>query len=127
MLMVGIVVLIALALGYPWYSYKVSSYLFGEDVKAVAKELQAATDKAQRQAALVAQRRRVARVKVTGVADMPQPVVIANMAAASLNESRSTLCRQAALWLKRPLTGTTIRVQRYLGSKPAQDIGRLTC
>ena len=138
LLVIGIVVLIVLAVTYPWYSYKVTAYLFGEDIKAAtagleqqaaraSRELQAAQQRAQREAALAAQRRRVAQVKVAGVADMPQPVVIASMVTASLNESRDTLCRQASQWLKRPLAGTTIRVQRFLGERPAQDIGRLRC
>ena len=63
-------------------------------------------------------------MKVIGIAEMSELAVIAEMATATLSESRDTLCHQAGQWLKRALTVSAIRVQRHFRKNTAQDIGQ---
>ncbi|MDZ3822322.1 MAG: hypothetical protein U0S76_01835 [Pseudoxanthomonas sp.] len=135
----GVLVLVVLALAWPWYAWFVEDLLDRRRLALEAAQLDAAlAEQAEqaRQATVQAHRnrlarereRRVASVQVAGVSDAAEaPVVIARLGEASLEEARETLCRQAAEWLGRPISGSRLRVQRHNGDRPASDAGTLDC
>ena len=138
-LWIVVAIFLAVALAYPWYSYQVNAFLLAWDMEVAAREIARVTEEnlrdLQTQAALSAdasrseqRRRRIGSVKVKGLSDGPYgPVVIVEMGDASLEESQGTICRQASFWLKKKLSDTTLRVQRYRMNQPALDLGIVTC
>jgi hypothetical protein len=134
-----VVIFLSVALAYPWYAYKVDSYLLSRELEAAAREMARIADEnlkdAQREGAEAAerfkrdqQRRRIAKVRIRGVSDGPNgPVVIVDLGTASPVESDQAICRQATAWLKADLSGTTLNVQRYRINQPALDAGVVVC
>lgn len=135
----GVLVLVVLALAWPWYAWFVGDLLDRRRLALEAAQLEAAlaaqaeqarqASELARQGRLAREReRRVAAVRVAGVSDAADsPVVIARLGEASLEEARETLCRQAGEWLRRSASGTRLRIQRHNGSRPATDGGELRC
>ncbi len=136
---IGLVVFVAMALLYPWYSYWVQTHLLARDLQKAAEELgaqvrdetQAATGRMQRdqlQQRPAVDRRRVTSVQVIGaMATQGDPVVIVRMGDAGLSESAATICRQASRWLNRSTSGMTLHVQSQRGRLPAVTIGSVDC
>ena len=136
---IGLVVFIAVALLYPWYSYWVHSALMardmqqavqsmGEEVERGVQQMQAATAQQRQRTAAEARQARIAAVDVMGAtAASGGPVVIVRMGNASLDEAGETICAQAGRWLRAPVAGRTLRVQRHRGNAPALDLGRVRC
>jgi hypothetical protein len=136
---IGLVVFVAVALLYPWYSYWVQTHLLARDFQRAAGELgaqlrdetQAVTDRTHRdqlQRQAVVDRRRVTSVQVMGaMATQGDPVVIVRMGDAGLSESRATICRQASHWLNRSTSGMRLHVQSQQGRLPAATIGSIDC
>lgn len=135
----GVVVLVLIALAYPWYSYRVTTWLAARDLQAATAEMtrqaNAASERmnqqiqAQRTRQQVADtRRRIAAVRMMGATPSRNgPVVIVRMEQASLAEAEAEICRQAARWLGGPVDGKVLRVQRYRDRAPALDIGGIAC
>jgi hypothetical protein len=136
---IAIAVFLSVAIAYPWYSYRVNSYLLSREMEAAAREMARIADEtlkeAQREGAEAAerfkrdqQRKRIANVRIRGVSDGPKgPVVIVDLGTASPVESDQAICRQATAWLKANLSGTTLNVQRYRINQPALDAGVVVC
>ena len=136
---IGLVVFIAVALVYPWYSYWVHSTLMardmqlavqamGDEVERGVQQMQAATAQQRQRTAAEARQARIAAVDVMGAtAASGGPVVIVRMGNASLDEAGETICAQAERWLRAPVAGQTLRVQRHRGNAPALDVGRVRC
>ena len=136
---IGLVVFIAVALVYPWYSYWVHSTLMARDMQRAAQaigtevergvqQMQAATAQQRQRTAAQARQARVAAVDVVGAtAASGGPVVVVRMGDASLDEAGETICAQAGRWLRTPVAGRTLRVQRHRGNAPALDVGRVRC
>ena len=143
---IGVAIFLAVALAYPWYSYWVSTYLLGRDLKAATTQFQAESDKADAQlsasmartresnaadaqaAAEYEQRRQVAAVRVLGVSTGgAKPLVLVNLGNASLTDADEEVCRQASSWMRRELSGVTIRIHRFRGNQPAVDAGEVVC
>ncbi|HVI26765.1 MAG TPA: hypothetical protein VM576_11365 [Xanthomonadaceae bacterium] len=136
---IGLIVFVGVALAYPWYAYWVQSRLLARDLAAgvaqVEQQLSAADAEAARRLAdlqrarhAASQRARVQAVRVMGAyPGADRPTVIVQLGTATLEESGATICRQAAAWLGRPVSGTLLRVQQHRGSAPALDIGNIRC
>jgi hypothetical protein len=135
----GVLVLVVLALAWPWYAWFVGDLLdrrrlaldaagLEAELADVAERTRQASEQARRSRLARERERRVAAVQVAGVSDAPgAPVVIARLGEASLGEARETLCRQAADWLRRPVSGSRLTIQRHNGDRPATDAGILDC
>ncbi|MBX3726253.1 MAG: hypothetical protein KF823_10070 [Xanthomonadales bacterium] len=135
----GVLVLVVLALAWPWYAWFVEDLLDRRRLALEAAQMEAALAEQAEQARQASQQarqgrlarereRRVAAVQLAGVSDAADaPVVIARLGEASLEEAGETLCRQAGEWLRRPTSGIRLRVQRHNGSRPATDVGELRC
>lgn len=143
---IGLAAFVIIALVYPWYSYRVQTYMAARDLAAMSEALdaemkklseQAQTDahavrqeqarQAQAQRAAAA-RDRVARVKVMGATEGREgPIVVVNLGQAAVAESMLPICSQTSRFLGRPVAGESVRVQRYRGSQPALDAGRIRC
>lgn len=135
----GAAVLLAIALGYPAYSYQVQKRLAQRDVAAavtavagqvdaMSKELQRQTNEASRRSAAQALAQRQSGVVVSGTTIVGGTrVAIVQMGQASLAEAKEPICRQAAARFRQPLAGERLRVQRHRGSQPAVDEGTIVC
>lgn len=135
----GVLVLVVLALAWPWYAWFVEDLLDRRRLALDAAQLDAAlaeqaeqarqaSEQARRSRLARERERRVAAVRIAGVSDAADaPVVIARLGDASLEEARETLCIQAADWLRRPTSGIRLRIQRHNGNRPATDAGELRC
>lgn len=135
----GVLVLVVVALGWPWYAWFVEDLLdrrrlaveaarLEADLAEQAEQARQASEQARRSRLARERERRVAAVRIAGVSDAADaPVVIARLGDASLEEARETLCIQAADWLRRPTSGIRLRIQRHNGNRPATDAGELRC
>lgn len=135
---IGIVVFLAVALAYPWYSYWVQSRLLVKEleqgieeathqadaeVRRVKSAMEGRTAARTRQAAA----QRIAAVRVAGVShNRGMPVVVVKLGDASLAESKEVICLQAEEWLSEELSGKNIRVQKHRGNV-AVDVGTVRC
>lgn len=139
-------VFIAVALIYPWYSYRVQSYLVARDldvpVEQFVDEIEAASEEvlaeiARREQAAVRQaqvrrqsegRQRTAGVRVMGITDGRNGlVVVVDLGQASIGQAAAQICSQTERSVGRRLDGAAIRLQRYRGSQPALDAGKIRC
>lgn len=135
----GVLVLLVLVLAWPWYAWFVEDLLdrrrlaleaalLDAALAEQAEQARQASEQARRSRLARERERRIAAVQVAGVSDAPDaPVVIARLGEASLDEAREALCRQAADWLRRPTSGSRLRIQRHNGGRPATDAGTLDC
>lgn len=135
----GLVVFLAVAIAYPWYSYWVQSRLLAYEVttglQQVSDEFAAASAKRQQESARVEQahretatRERIAAVRVMGASESTTgPVVVVNLGQAGVGESTTQICQQAHFFLGRALHGERLRLQRYRGSQPTTDAGTVYC
>lgn len=135
----GLLVFLAVALAYPWYAFFVESWLTERMLAKAAldaqqmmveqgRQVQAAQRESARERRAESRAQRIAAVQVAGVSDNGgEPVVIVRLGSASLDESRARICAQAADWLRRPVAGTRLRIQRHNGDRPATDAGTLSC
>lgn len=134
----GLIVFVAVAIVYPWYSYKVHTYMLGRDMQAAAEAMEQEATKALEQANAEAARqraasaaadlqRRVSQVRIKGISGQSPPVVLVDLGRATLEEAEDVVCRQAAAWLRAPTSGRVLRVQRFRGSQPALEAGELVC
>jgi hypothetical protein len=134
----GVGVFLLVALIYPWYSYKVQAYLLGRDARngiqefaeAMEQETQAlAIQQAKdvRASSEQATERRIAAVRVMGISDGNPPLVVVEFGQSNMMEADETICRQAARWLRRPVDGSVIRVQRARSSGTSAQIQELAC
>ncbi len=135
----ALLVFVVVAAVWPWYAWFVQDYLDRRMMAAAAaqleaelgeqsRQLQRAQSRAQRARRAQARAQRIAVVKVAGVSDNgAEPVVIVRLGESSPDEARTTICRQAEDWLRRPTAGTRLRVQRHNGDQPAIDAGTLQC
>lgn len=141
---IGIFLLVALV--YPWYSNWVDYYLATRVLERVTEQLSAESGKQSarlsaqlqqsRQSALASQARyaarsqsdRVAGVRVMGVSDgAGKPLVIVDLGQSNIYEGHAEICRQAAMWLHRDVSGLVLRIQRHRSARPALDGGELAC
>jgi cation transport ATPase len=136
---IGILVFLAVAALYPWYSYRVQAMLLARELdeatEALEREAKRQASAAQRQLAnaaaaqqVLAEQRRVEQVRVMGASLVNgRPVVIVDMGHAGLPEAGPTICRQAASWLDRPVAGEQLQVRRHRGKAPAVGVGTIRC
>jgi hypothetical protein len=136
---IGLVVFVSVALLFPWYAYEVVMYALERDAtKALndfgietQKQVDAANKEAERRhsAALeFQQRQRVAGVRVMGVSSGGDlPTVLVSLGNSNTYEAERSICQQAGAWLKRNVSGMTLRLQRHRGNQPAADAGEITC
>ena len=136
---IGLAVFIAVALLYPWYSYWVQTHLLARDVKQATEaldsqlrhEIRGISEQVQQAAVrnqVATSGRRARGVRVMGaMATSSRPVVIVDMAEVTLAEGTAGICAQAPGWLGRPVSGVTLRVQRYRGRAPAESVGSVMC
>jgi hypothetical protein len=138
----GIAIFLLVALAYPWYSYWVQAHLMARDVRtgleaftgamdresdAVQGQAQVQVQVAGRESAEVAQRRRLAQVRVSGISEGDPPLVVVQLGRSNLSEADALICRQAEPWLKRELSGRVIRVQGIQASGRTGAIQQLIC
>jgi hypothetical protein len=134
----ALVAVILIALIWPWYVYRVNAHLLGEDLEEVGDQIDRDSRRLQQQAreqlqhanALTAERaltQRLARVRVRGVTDSRQPVVIVELGGSNLREARDVICRGAERMLRRSVAGLTLRIQAHRGREPALDAGSVRC
>lgn len=135
----GASIFLGTALLYPWYSYKVSSYLAAREMEvafeAVNAELKKVGDATQRQlevnasaAAAASLQQRIASVSVRGTSVVQgRRVVVVTLGTASLAEAQGTICSQAERSFRQPLSGERLRIQVSNGNRPARDAGTLVC
>ena len=136
---IGIVLFLAVAAVYPWYSYWVNAFLLTHELKVagreISRQLESATKEIEREFAAAqaqqqqtARRQRVEKVRVLGaIPSRKGPIVIVELGRTSLSEATDAVCREAGGMLGMAVTGTSLRVQRYRGSQPAMDIGTIHC
>ncbi|MGB0133343.1 hypothetical protein [Dokdonella sp.] len=136
---VAISVFLAVAFVYPWYLYWVDSVVatwrlsaFSEEMENIAAEVQAETRERTAKATEANRREqrhaRIAKVRVKGVSDGSNgPVAIVDLGSASLTESSATICRQTSAWLRKNMTGVSLKIQRYRLNQPALDAGTIDC
>ena len=140
---IGVAVFLGVALAHPFYAYQVQKRLAARDAAAafapareptstVASELTAAE---QRQAFIAAQQAAQSTpvpapkgaVVYGSTVVGKQKVVIADLGKSSLAEATPSLCQQAAALERVSVAGERVRVQRYRGAEPAEDIGEIVC
>lgn len=147
---IGVLLFLAVALAFPWYSYWVNAFLLTRDLEAaraefarsmekaeedMSRQLEAADQRARQQAAANAARReavarqgRVARVQVVGaIPSRSGPIAIVRLERATLSEAIPAICRDAGAMLGRSLAGESLQVQRHRGNDPALTIGEIRC
>jgi type IV secretory pathway TrbF-like protein len=134
------------ALIYPFYSYKVVTYLMARDVEEAMKPFvaevnasnrQVAAQQAQWSANAEAQNAanearnmadRIRSVQIKGVSNTQgQPLAIVDYGTARSAEIVGAVCEQASVWFHRDMSGQVIRIQRYRGGQPAIDDGTVGC
>lgn len=139
----GVAIFIAVALAYPFYSYHVQSQLMAREIASALTDASTQMDGMVRQAqrdsreiAMQAAARAAAQSAARRQGDVDLAgttmvggtrIVIVRLGQASLNEARASICRQAAASFNQQLAGERLRVQRHRGSRPAVDIGTVTC
>ena len=142
----GVGILLVVALVYPWYSSWVDYYLLTRGLEEATEQLKIESDRqgaavsaqlersrqaaqaSQAQYAEQSQQDRVAGVRVMGVSTGGgMPLVLVNLGSSNLHEADAEICRQAAAWLRRDLSGVVLRIQRHQGARPAIDTGQLAC
>jgi hypothetical protein len=138
----GVAIFLLVALAYPWYSYRVQAYLMARDMRAgfeaftgamnresdaVQAQAQLQVAQADRESAEVAQRRRLAQVRVSGISTGDPPLVVVQLGTSNLSEADALICRQAEPWLKRELSGRVIRVQGIHASGRTGTIQKVVC
>ncbi len=142
----GLVIFVAVALVFPWYSYWVQSRLVTRELETGLRQMSTALESAekraradaaqyQRASAQAAQVRRetsaserVAAVRVMGAKHGSNgPVAVVYFGSAGITESTERVCQQAGLFLGRSVTSEVLRVQRYRGNQPATDAGHIRC
>jgi hypothetical protein len=135
----ALLVFVAVALAWPWYAWFVHDYLDRRMMAAAAaqldaqlgeqtRQMQRAQSQARRSRLAEERARRIAAIQVAGVSDNgAEPVVIVRLGESSPEEARAAICGQAEHWLRRPIAGTRLRIQRHNGDQPASDAGALQC
>lgn len=134
----ALVAAILIALIWPWYNYKVNAHLLGQDLEATSDQMDRDSQRLQQQAreqrqqanALTAERaleQRLSHVRVRGVTDSRQPVVIVELGGSNPREARDVICRGAERMLRRSVAGLTLRIQAHRGREPALDAGSVRC
>lgn len=143
---IGLGVFILVALLLPWYAYEVVSYSIERDATKALNELgaelqevnkesdrqrAASVEYQQRQrnaAAELQLRKQIAGVRVMGVSSGGDlPTVLVSLGNSNIYEADTAICHQAAAWLKKNVSGTTLRLQQHRGNRPAMDAGEITC
>ena len=134
---IGVVVFLAVALAYPWYSYRVQSRLLAADVdRALAHAGQEAAQAAARAGAEFQHPQQAdapmgvppPRPRILGISEGAMArVIVADLDGASLADAQARLCRDAARWTRAPTRGRTFRVQAYRRSRPAIPAGSIRC
>lgn len=143
---IGLGVFILVALLFPWYAYEVVVYSMERDATKELNELGAEINEAnkqsqrqraasdeyqQRQRKATAElqlRQRIADVRVMGVSTGGNlPTVLVALGNSNIVEAHSTICQQAGKWLRKNVSGTSIRIQSHRGNKPAVDVGEIGC
>jgi hypothetical protein len=134
---IGTFILVALL--FPWYAYEVVSYSIERDATKALNdfgiETHKQTDAAEKEAARqhsaaleFQQRQRVAGVRVMGVSTGGDlPTVLVSLGSSNVYEADKTICRQAASWLGKNVSGMTLRLQQHRGNRPATNTGEITC
>ena len=136
---IGVVLFLAVAAAYPWYSYWVNAFLLTHQLKvagqevsrqldSATKEMEQAFAAARAQQQQTARRQRVAQVRVLGALPSRKgPIVIVELGQTSLFEATDVICREAGGMMGMAVTGSSLRVQRYRGNEPALDVGTIYC
>lgn len=143
---VGVGIFLLVALAYPWYSNWVTYYQLTRGIAQATEQLESESDRqsaalsaqleksrraaqaSQAQYAEQSQQDRVAGVRVMGVSTgAGMPLVLVNLGASNLEEADEEICRQAAAWLRRDVSGVVLRIHRHRGARPALDSGQLAC
>lgn len=135
----AVIVFVAVALAYPWYSYWVHAHLLSRDMQAAAVEFNkqaralesAASTPWQTLSALsdVPVARAVSTpIRLMGISEGTSgAVLVAELGDSSLADARDSLCFQASRWSGRSSSGRAFRVQRYRGNAPAVHAGSIQC
>lgn len=134
----GIAIFLAVALAYPWYSYWVQTHLLARDIEQgveefseamghEARQVAAQMDNARRESAQEAKDRRIASVRVTGISDGRPPLAIVELGPSNFYEATETICIQTSRWLRRPVSGSMIRVQNFKARGSTPPIQQLVC
>lgn len=137
---IGVMLIFAVALAYPWYSYWVNARLLTRDLemagREVIRQIDIASEEQNRQSEAAAtarreaaRRARISTVRVVGtVPGNEGPIAIVRLEQSQLPEAASTICRQSEFMLGFPLAGQLLRVQLTRGgNQPAVDGGHISC
>lgn len=137
---IGLGVFLAVALLYPWYAYWVQTRLFAHEVPQAMRDADAVfrqhddavgraiTGRAPASRRQEAATRHEAPVRTMGAVRMRSgPMVIVELGGRSLEDARPTICAHAARWLRMPMEGQVLRVQRYRADRPAISVGEVRC
>lgn len=136
---IGLGVFLAVALLYPWYAYWVQTRLFAHEVSQAMQDAGAVFEQqeAARRAGIgrvSSPRRQTAPppyempVRTMGaVRTRSGPMVIVDLGGRSLEDARPTICAHAARWLRTPVEGQVLRVQRYRADRPPISVREVRC
>ena len=136
---IALLVLLTVALAYPWYSYWVNARLLSRDLQSageeISRQIEAGNTKWRQQSMAEAERReesdrqrRLASVRVMGtIPSRSGMIAIVRLDRVELLEASATICRQAGSMLGSDLTGQLLRIQRHRGNQPALDVGSIRC
>ena len=134
----GVAIFLLVALAHPWYSYWVQKHLLARDIEQGVSEfsdqmdrelrqLSARTAAASRAAAARTEIQRIGTARVVGISDGRPPLAVVDFGQSNIHEADEVVCRQTALWLRRSVAGTVIRVQN-VGSRGTENaITELAC
>ena len=134
----GLVVFIVAALLYPWYEYRVQSWLAARDIAVATKalETEAKAEAATLQRELAAATRRASEpaysppssIRLMGAMDLRDgPMAIVDLAGRPLDDVASIICLRVQETLDTPTTGLRVRVQRWRRNAPAVSMGSIQC
>jgi hypothetical protein len=136
---IGFTLFLLVAILYPWYAYRVDSFLAERELAEASRQMARLVDedlramheagkRAEESTRRKQQLDRIARVRVKGVSDGPMgPVAIVDLGTAGVAEAQATICAQAARMSRQAGSNGSLRLQRYRGSQPAVDAGMIDC
>ena len=132
-------IFILVALLFPFYQYAVQRELVRRELLEVERAAEvamrdagqaaaASARQAQSERAARERQARIAAVRVVGVIDGNPPIVVVEkLPPEGAAEADEYICAQAAVWLRRSVSGMPLRVTRDRGDRPGTDAGRVVC
>lgn len=134
----GVIAIVIVVL-FPFYQHLVQRELMRRELREIERAAEAAMRESTQAAAASARqahaerterdwRARMASVRVVGVIDGNPPIVVVDkLPPEGAAEADKYICAQAAMWLRRSVSGMPLRVTRDRGDRPATDAGRVLC